>query len=37
LKEILIESGAVALIGAISTVALCRGEDLQFPTQGAAH
>jgi hypothetical protein len=37
LKQIFIVSGAVALLGAISTVALCRGEDIQFPTAGAAH
>jgi predicted MFS family arabinose efflux permease len=37
LKQIFIVSGVVALIGAISTVALVRKEDLQFPTQGAGH
>jgi len=37
LKEILIVAGAVALIGAISTVVLIRGEDLKFPTEGAGH
>ncbi len=37
LQEILIVAGAVALIGAISTVVLIRGEDLKFPTEGAGH
>jgi hypothetical protein len=27
----------VALVGAISTVVLVRGEDLKFPTAGAGH
>ncbi len=37
LKQIFIVSGAVALLGAISTFALVRKEDLKFPTQGAGH
>lgn len=37
LQEIFIVSGAVALIGAISTVVLVRKEDLQFPTAGPGH
>jgi EmrB/QacA subfamily drug resistance transporter len=37
LKQIFIVSGAVALFGAISVVALVRGEDLKFPTAGAGH
>ena len=37
LKQIFIVSGVVALIGAIGTVVLCRGEDLKFPTAGAGH
>jgi EmrB/QacA subfamily drug resistance transporter len=37
LQQIFIVSGAVALIGAISTVVLVRGEDLKFPTAGAGH
>jgi EmrB/QacA subfamily drug resistance transporter len=37
LQQIFIVSGAVALIGAISTVVLVRKEDLKFPTQGAGH
>jgi hypothetical protein len=37
LKQIFIVSGIVALIGAISTFALVRKEDLQFPTEGAGH
>jgi EmrB/QacA subfamily drug resistance transporter len=37
LRQIFIVSGVVALIGAISTVVLVRGEDLKFPTAGAGH
>ncbi len=37
LEQIFIVSGAVALIGAISTVVLVRKEDLQFPTAGPGH
>jgi len=37
LQQIFIVSGAVALIGAISTVVLVRKEDLQFPTAGPGH
>jgi hypothetical protein len=37
LKQIFIVSGCVALIGAISTVVLVRGEDLKFPTAGGGH
>jgi EmrB/QacA subfamily drug resistance transporter len=37
LKQIFIVSGAVALLGAISTLVLVRGEDLKFPTAGAGH
>ena len=37
LQQIFVVSGAVALIGAISTVVLVRKEDLQFPTAGAGH
>jgi predicted MFS family arabinose efflux permease len=37
LKHIFIVSGVVALIGAIWTVVLVRGEDLKFPTEGAGH
>jgi hypothetical protein len=37
LKQIFIVSGAVALLGALSTLVLVRGEDLKFPTQGGGH
>jgi hypothetical protein len=37
LHQIFIVSGAVALLGALSTVLLVRGEDLKFPTAGAGH
>jgi predicted MFS family arabinose efflux permease len=37
LRSIFIVSGAVALAGAISTILLCRGADLKFPTAGAGH
>jgi hypothetical protein len=37
LQQIFIVSGVVALLGAVSTVALVRKEDLQFPTAGAGH
>jgi EmrB/QacA subfamily drug resistance transporter len=37
LHQIFIVSGAVALIGAISTIVLVRKEDLQFPTAGPGH
>ena len=37
LKQIFIVSGAVALLGALSTLVLVRGEDLKFPTAGGGH